>query len=427
MMAVDGGALLLQLVLVLAGAKLGAEVFRRLGQPALVGEIMVGLLLGPSLLSVLPDFLGPATTESTVLLAFAEIGVLLLLFEVGLETDLQAFRRVGPSAGLVGLLGVVFSLGAGYALSAILVGRIPWIVTATAQAQPQLLHIFIGAALAATSVGITARVLSDMGRSRTPEGLIILGAAVFDDVLGLIVLALVSGLVGGSLAPIRIATVLIAGLGFFLLAIAAGGWLGQRLLRLVGRTFKADYAHLGFAVLFMLFVSWLATLVGLAPIVGAFAAGLALNSSEHRQIIFEHVKPVGSLFVSFFFVVLGARIDLRGATGATTGWILIAGLALTLVGTMAKLGAGLGVVGVRASRYVVGIGMVPRGEVGLIFAVFGLDHGLITNWQYTCLVLVVLLTTLITPLWLKASARRFSAPMDGPVPHPAHPAAATRP
>jgi Kef-type K+ transport system membrane component KefB len=429
-MAGEGGELLLAFVLVLAGAKLGGEVFRRIGQPALIGEILVGLTLGPSLLDILPDFsIGvDHTPTAEVLLALAQIGVLLLLFEVGLETDIKAFQRVGVSAGLVGFLGVAFSLVLGILVSYALTPYMPWVISDEAVQSPILLHVFIGAALTATSVGITAQVLRELGRLRSPESQIILGAAVFDDVLGLIVLAIVSGLVGGAaLSPLGIAWVFVASLGFFIVAIVAGAWFAPRMMRLVHRFFKADYAHLGFAVLFMFVVSYLATLSGLAAIVGAFAAGLALSRSEHHQLIFEQVRPVGSLFVGFFFVVLGARIDLREAAGDTGMYVVAAGLLLTVVGILAKLAAGLGVVGIKASRYVVGVGMVPRGEVGLIFAVFGLEHGLVTNWQYTSIVLVVLLTTLVTPIWLKSAGRRFTEPTESAAPRQASLAGATEP
>lgn len=429
-MAAEGGELLLAMVLVLAGAKLGGEVFRRIGQPPLIGEILVGVLLGPSLLHILPDFSIDAehTPTAEVLLALSQIGVLLLLFEVGLETDIKAFQRVGVSAGFVGFLGVAVSLAVGAAISYALVPYIPWVLTPEAQSKPILLHVFVGAALTATSVGITAQVLRQLGKLRSPETQVILGAAVFDDVLGLIVLAIVSGLVGGAaLSPLGIAWVFVASLGFFVAAIIVGAWFAPRMMAFVHRFFKAEYVHLGFAVLFMFFVSYLATLSGLAAIVGAFAAGLALSRSEHQHIIFEHVRPVGSLFISFFFIVLGARIDLREAAGDTGLYVVLAGLLLTVGGVLAKLAAGLGVVRMKASRYLVGIGMVPRGEVGLIFAVFGLEHGLVENWQYTSIIIVVLLTTLITPMWLKREARRFSPTTEAAEPSAARLVGATEP
>lgn len=429
--------ILLYLALILVGARVGGEIASRLKQPPVVGEILVGVLIGPSLLGLLPPFeildaanqffagaatapFAPAdypTAQNLAILALlAELGVLILLFEVGLESNLAEFRRVGVSAGLVGFYGVLFSLAIGWLASDLFARRIDWVLTPAAQAQPHLLHAFVGATLTATSVGITARVLRDIQKIRTNEAQIILGAAVFDDVLGLIVLAIVGGLVvsAAGLSALAIAQVFAIALGFFFAAIVLGVVLAPRLIDLVHRIFQTPFVHLVFGVSFMLLVAYLATVVGLAAIVGAFAAGLALSASPHRHVLFDHVKPLGAIFVSFFFVVLGARVDLRHVTGDTLPLVLLVGGVLTVAGILGKLACGLGVVGTRANRYVVGVGMVPRGEVGLIFALFGLEHGLLTNWQYTTVILVVLLTTLVTPFWLKALSGRFVEPTPQP-------------
>lgn len=427
-MAAGPEEVLLYLILILVGAKVGGEAASRLKQPPVVGEILVGVLLGPSLLGWIPPFEILETARRSleagatvgledfstaldlhVLAVLAELGVLLLLFEVGLETSLTEFRRVGISASLVGTYGVLFSLVAGAGGSYLLATQMDWVLTPNALAQPNLMHVFVGAVLTATSVGITARVLKDLGKTQTREAQIILGGAVLDDVLGLIVLAIVGGLVldPGSLTGLGVARTFAVALGFFFAAIILGVLLAPRLINLVHRASGTPFIHLGFAVIFMLIVSYLASLVGLATIVGAFAAGLALSNSEHRHVIFEHVRPVGSIFIGIFFVTLGSRVDLSQVTTDVLPAVLIAGLLLTGVGIVAKLMAGLGVVRTKASRYIVGVGMVPRGEVGLIFALFGLEHALLTNWQYSTVILVVLLTTLITPLWLKALAGRF--------------------
>lgn len=433
-MAGGGEPLLLVIALIILGAKLGGEAARRLKQPPVVGEILVGVLLGPTLLGLVPSFdilhgvesffAGETVTapgneqfvaaqELHVLALLAEIGVLILLFEVGLESNLQELKRVGVSASLVGTFGVVFSLIFGAAASWLIARQLDWVITENALAAPNMLHIFIGATLTATSVGITARVLGDLQKIRAPESQIILGAAVLDDVLGLIVLAIVGALAtGGSLTAFGIGQVFVISLGFFFLAIILGRFLAPRLIDLVHHKLHAEFIHLGFALAFMIIVSYLATLVGLASIIGAFAAGLALSGSTHRHIIFENLKPVGSIFVGFFFVVLGTRVDLSQITGETALIVVGVGLGLTVIAIVAKLLCGLGVVGVTASRFVVGVGMVPRGEVGLIFALFGLDHGLVTNWQYTTIILVVLVTTLITPPWLKSLEKRFSPLID---------------
>lgn len=418
--------ILLYFVVVLMGAKIGGEVATRLKQPAVAGEILVGVILGPSLLGLIPPFeiLDHAVDTLTggfdkdvflqaqdlhVLAIVAEIGVLILLFEVGLESNLRDFTRVGISAGLVGVYGIVFSFILGAAASYLIAQQISWVLTDTAQSNPNLLHYFIGATLTATSVGITARVLSAMNRIRTKEAQIILGAAVLDDILGLVVLAIVGGLITNPETVTALSAAKIFGLaiGFFIVAIVAGVAIAPRLLDLVHRFFRSPYIHLSFAFVLLMLGSYLATLVGLASIVGAFAAGLALSTSGHRHIIFEHLKPVGNLFISFFFVVLGLRVDLSAVTAETLPLVLIVGGILTVVGVAAKLVAGFGVVRVKASRLIVGVGMVPRGEVGLIFALFGLENGLLNNWQYTTVIIVVLVTTLITPSWLARLKDRF--------------------
>lgn len=437
-MAGQAETILLYIVVVLLAARLGGEAARRLKQPPVVGEILLGIVVGPSLLHIIPSFdildalnryileggIAPAPAEVgtaqalRVLSVLAEIGVLILLFEVGLESNLGEFRRLGVSVILVGVYGVVFSLAIGAGASYLFAQRIAWVLTPNAQAAPHLLHLFVGAILTATSVGITARVLGDLGKIRARESQIILGAAVIDDVLGLIVLAIVGGLITnpGAVNAFGIGRVLLYSIGFFVLAIALGRVFAPRMLEFVHKTFRSEYIHLAFAFTFMMLVAYLATVVGLASIIGAFAAGLALSGSGHRHIIFEHVKPVGSLFVSFFFVVLGARVDLSRITAETLPLVLVIGLLLAGVGILAKLMAGWGVVGVKASRYVVGVGMVPRGEVGLIFALFGLEHLLLENWQYTTIIIVVLLTTLVTPAWLKALRGRFAVEMEPEAP-----------
>lgn len=428
--------ILLYAALILFASKIGSEAATRLKQPAVVGEILMGVFLGPSLLGIIPSFeildhakalvaAGPAAFDArglsdvqdlSILALLAQLGVLLLLFEVGLESNLKEFTRVGASAGLVGTYGVAFSLAVGFGASYLFSRQFDWVITDTAIAQPHLLHLFIGATLTATSVGITARVLGELGRIRTQEGQIILGAAVIDDVLGLVVLGIVSGLVldPAAVSYFGAAKVFVFAFGFFFLAIALGVLLAPRLIDVVHHAFRSPFIHLGFALIVMLSVSFLATWVGLAAIIGAFAAGLSLSTSGHRHVIFEHVKPVGSVFIGFFFVILGTRVDLGALTPSTLPTVVVLGGILTVVGILAKLAAGWGVIRSKASRYVVGIGMVPRGEVGLIFALFGLEHGLINNWQYTTILLVVLFTTLITPFWLKSVTGRFGAPLPEP-------------
>lgn len=342
----------------------------------------------------------------------------MLLFEVGLETNLRSFRTTGASAVLVGTLGVVFSLAAGFGASALAAGRFAWVLTENARAQPLLFHVFVGAVLTATSVGITARVLTDLRKIRSPEGQIILGAAVFDDVLGLVVLALVGGILlhPGTLDGLAVARIVGVALLFFFAAILVGSVLSPRLVHALQGRVRDEHVHVAGALAIMLALAYLATRVGLAGIVGAFAAGLGLSGSRHRDRIFGHVRPLGGVFVGFFFVTLGARVDLSQLDRSSAPLLLLMTAVLALAGILGKLLAGLGVVGVAASRLVVGVGMVPRGEVGLIFALYGLTYGLLANWQYSALILVVLATTVVTPPWLQALRNRFGAAEPDAVP-----------
>jgi Kef-type K+ transport system membrane component KefB len=445
-MASGGGSILLDLLVILVGGKLGGAAAIRLRQPAVLGELVAGILLGSSLLGGLigmPDLALEQRAEGVaagmdaavagpfylaehaslgavqVLSLLATLGAILLLFEVGLESDIRELAKVGASSLGVAVIGIVVSFAAGYA-SSLALSRIwaPW-QAADQALPPYLLHVFVGAALTATSVGITARVLGDMGRLRTPEARIILGAAVLDDVGGLLVLAVVTALVQSArgahavtaLDVLRTATVAV---GFLAVSTAVG-------LRTVPKAYDALVERVripGFpttlAIAFALLMGYLAEQAGLASIVGAFAGGLLLARAKNRHQAFEGLRPISALFVGFFFVTLGMRVDVGRMEGHAVA-VLLAGVALAAVAVAAKLACGFGVVRVRASRLVVGVGMAPRGEVGLVFAALGLSSGLIGTWQYATLVLVVLLTTFITPLWLKGLQGRFKTP---PAPGP---------
>jgi Kef-type K+ transport system membrane component KefB len=337
------------------------------------------------------------------LAALAEIGVLVLLFEVGLESNIKDFARVGPSAVIVAVIGIVLSFLIGYGFSIFFATQYDWVVTEGAVANPQILHLFIGATLTATSVGITARVLGDMGKIRTQESQIILGAAVLDDVLALVILAIVGGLAAGAgLTLLGVGQTLVIAIGFFVVSIVVGVLIVPKALAWVTEKFKSHGVPLAFAFALMAIMAYLATASGLAAIVGAFAGGLVLSQSPHKHVIFDGLKPIGTIFISFFFVTLGTRVDLTSIDGGNIVAVLIIGGALTVAGILGKLACGLGVVQKGINRLAVGVGMVPRGEVGLIFALIGLELGLLENWQYATVIIVVMLTTLITPIWLKS-------------------------
>jgi Kef-type K+ transport system membrane component KefB len=382
--------LLLQLVLILIVAKIGSELAERVGQPPVLGELVGGMIAGAGLL----HWLRP---HDPTLHALAEIGACLLLFEVGLESDLGALLRVGSAALCVACVGVVlpFALGFGVCL---LFGL------------PTVTAIFIGAALTATSVGITARVFGDLRVLQSNEAQIVLGAAVVDDVIGLIILAAVSGLLStGVVSAPQVVRVTVLALLFLVGATLLGQWLALPLLR-VARGMRSRGTLAAAAVAFCFALSALAAHAGLAPIVGAFAAGLVLARTEHRVPIEPLMKSLADLFIPVFFVMMGAATDLATLSPATPAGrqALAIGATLTVVGILGKVIGGLACPG-RLDRWLVGLAMIPRGEVGLIFAGIGRAQGILTPALYAALLGVVMATTLVTPPALKLRLRRGNA------------------
>lgn len=374
-------AFLWSLIVIYVAARLLGELTARLGQSSVLGELLAGVLVGGSVLGWVEE------TETLKLLG--EIGVMLLLFEVGLESDLQAFWKVGPSALAVATIGVVtpFALGGGLAL---LLNLTP------------LQMIFIGATLTATSVAITSRVLADLGKLKTPEGHIILGAAVLDDIIGLVLLSVIVGLAqSGEVSWLDVGRT--AGLAILFLGGAI--LLGTRYAHLFGglvNRMKTRGRLIVATVTFALLLGYVSELLHIAPLIGAFAAGLVLARTEQQAHIKETVKPVADVFVPIFFVLIGAAVELRHLNPFDQqNWpvLLLAG-GLTIAAVLGKLASGFGVRDRQVSRWVVGVGMLPRGEVGLIFAGMGLSHGVITKGPYGALMVMVVLTTLIAPIWL---------------------------
>ena len=396
----------LHLALILVAAKIGGEAATRVGQPAVLGELLAGVALGNV------GFFGAGGLEAMktdpALDMLSRLGVLVLLFEVGLESTVREMLRVGPSALLVAVLGVAAPFALGWGVGVLLV-----------PAAGPYVHAFLGAALSATSVGITARVLQDLGRSQTPEARIILGAAVIDDVLGLVILAVVSGVIaaagqGGALSAWSVGAIVGKATLFLAGSLAIGVALSPPVFRL-GARLRTRGVLLAMGLAFCFFLSWLAGAVGLAPIVGAFAAGLILEDVHYREFVDrgEHgleelVKPIGAFLVPIFFVLMGMRTDLR-----SFGDPKVLGLAgaLTLAAILGKQLCAAGVLGPGLDRLTVGIGMVPRGEVGLIFASIGLSlqlegRPLLAPATYSAIVMVVLVTTLVTPPALRWSLGR---------------------
>jgi Kef-type K+ transport system membrane component KefB len=376
------GTFLLAFAAALLGGKLFGELAERIGQPAVLGELAAGVLLGPSLLGLVP--------LTTGILLVAEIGVLLLLFEVGLETDLTELIRVGGVAMVVAVVGMALPFLGGY-----LVTRASGFGALTA--------IFVGAALTATSIGITSRVLSEIGMLATREGQIILGAAVADDILGLVVLAVVSRL--AATGSVGVGTALrAAGLSFafIFLAIVVGVPLGRFLVRFVGRA-RVRGVLVAAAIAFALLGALGAAKAGSAAIVGALAAGLVLARTDRRHDIQKALRPTVDVFAPVFFVSIGAQVDVGYLNPFAAGnrQALILALGLVLAGVLGKFAAGFSAWG-KVRRSFIGAGMVPRGEVGLIFAQIGKESGALPEPVFVAVVLAVFATTFLTPPLLAA-------------------------
>lgn len=399
-------SVVLYLAIILTAAKLGGDVAVRLHQPAVLGELVAGVLLG-NLGAVGVGVFEPMKNDASVDM-LSRLGVLLLLFEVGLESTVGQMMKVGVRSFVVATLGVVapFALGWLFGL---------WLLPDSST----YVHVFLGATLTATSVGITARVLQDLKASQSPEARIILGAAVIDDVLGLVILAVVTGIIsaadkGGSMNYGDIVVIFMKAAVFLVASLVIGVKMSPRLFNIASRLQgRGVLLAVGLAVCFIF--SWLASVIGLAPIVGAFAAGLVLEDLHFRDFTtrgehtLEHlIHPISTFLVPVFFVLMGMRTDLRSFT--QPGVPLLA-LALTIAAIVGKqvcaAGAGKGVDGLT-----VGIGMVPRGEVGLIFANIGQSltiggQPVVNNAVFSSVVAMVIVTTMITPPALKWSFGRM--------------------
>jgi Kef-type K+ transport system membrane component KefB len=395
----------------LVAAKLGGAVFERFKQPAVLGELLGGMLLGALALAGVGAF--ESLKTDAVVGALAEIGVVVLLFEVGLESDFGELLKVGLSSLLVALAGTVGSFLLGWGAAKLFL-----------PGAPPLTRVFVGAAITATSVGITARVLRDLGRLQTPTARIILGAAIIDDVIGLVVLAVMKGAVeasdsGAQLSAVGVAVIAAKAAAFLVGAVAVGKLVVPQVFRGAGKL-EGRGVLLSLAVSICFAMAWAAAAVGLATIVGAFAAGLLLEEAHFEKLphhtkhdLHELLQPVSQLLVPLFFVLVGLRVDLRVFARPT---VLAFACALTLAAILGKQACALGVVERGASRLAVGLGMIPRGEVELIFAGLGATL-LLTNAQgarepvvspttYGAIVVTVVLTTLVTPPALKWATAR---------------------
>ena len=402
-------------------AKIGGEIMERLRLPAVTGELMAGIVLGPSIFNLI-------TSEDNFLDVLAQLGATFLLFSVGMETKLSELKRVGVTATSVAVLGVVVPFILGY-----LVAELFFASSVEA--------MFIGAALVATSVGITARVLEDLGMIHTLEAKIILGAAVVDDILGMIVLTLVSGAASGNLDTFKIAIVV----GEALCFVAIVAILGTRIVKYASgkreirsektmngvwaihyntRAFRRDswldklaQKQAPFVIILIVIfgLSAMASYVGLAAIIGAFFAGLIFSDTKETYELEQKFEPLNVFLVPFFFVVMGAKVDLTDVTGVIPFAIVI-----TIIAILGKLiGCSLGAAhkGER-SALIIGAGMVPRGEVGIVVAMIGLSMGTIDLSVYSVIILMSVATTIYAPFLIrtvikaeskKSSSRAWSA------------------
>ncbi|NNC99090.1 MAG: cation:proton antiporter [Gammaproteobacteria bacterium] len=447
---------LMGLAIIMLGAILIGELFRRFGQPAVLGELMAGALIGNlgahlgwDLMILLREgslianmaheaLLGTTNWEevagrwmsdapqrhtkealvlmeshhghtlfftSVVLDTFSRIGVILLLFMVGLETSLSELRHVGKRSTRVALFGVLFPFGLGYAASALLLQNLMSLGDNAWQ-----IHLFIGATLSATSVGISARVFKDLGALQRLEAKIILGAAVIDDIIGLMLLAVVLGFVSTTVTSIgsEAFSIISKSLLYVIITLFLGTRLSPQITRFMS-CIKNAPTKLSVILIFCFSMAWLAEFIGLAPMVGAFAAGLILEGRHFQPgheggwSIERLIEPVAYLFIPIFFVIMGIQLKVEALLSSPNIWLLI--LVFTVVACLGKQLCGLGA-GKDADGWLVGLGMVPRGEVGLIFIAMGAQIGVFQDQLVSIMVVVVILTTVMTPPLL---ARRIRA------------------
>lgn len=383
--------LFLALAALVTVARLGGWVAMRVGQPAVLGELLAGILVGPSLLGIV-------TPGDPMLAMIAEFGVVILLFQIGLHTDLASLLKVGSAAAAVGTIGVVLPFAAGYFVT-------------TALGLPMLPSVVCAAALTATSIGISARILGDLGELESTEGKTVLGAAVLDDVVGLVILAIVATLAEGGV--VTTASALRTGgiaVGFLVVALLAGRLVAPRLFATISRL-QVSGATGALALAFALALAAAAGLAGSAMIIGAFAAGLILHETKQRHTIEEATTGLGHFFVPIFFASVGASVDVAAMMQPDA--LRLGGLLLA-IGIIGKFVAGYAPFWLPVRHALIGAAMVPRGEVGLIFAQMGLATGALSSEHFGAVMLMVIGTTVVTPPWLAALSRRGgSTPRGG--------------
>ncbi len=423
------GATFLAIAVILLAAKVSSLV-ERWGQPSVLGELVIGVILGNLALAGLHLF--EPIKQDSIITFLAELGVVVLLFQIGLESNIAKMKAVGLRAFIVATVGVV----APFVLGTYLIG--PWLLPGLSSSA----YLFLGATLTATSVGITARVFKDLGKLHTPEAQIVLGAAVIDDVMGLIILAVVSAIVSLGAVSLGAVTWITAKAILFLAgSIVIGQLLAPRLGQLLSKIHTGTGMKFTLAVSFGLVFAYLAQEIGLAPIVGAFAAGLVLDPVHFKyfqdptivedvkqsletadattrervgQVLERHshrhiediLEPLGFFLVPIFFVKTGMDVRLETMFNLP---ILMTALGITVVAFVGKIVSGL--VAGKVDKQIVGWGMVPRGEVGLIFATIGKGLGVVSDQVFSMIVIMIILTTLLTPPILTFLLKRKPKPL----------------
>ncbi|MGQ9838847.1 MAG: cation:proton antiporter [Cyanobacteriota bacterium] len=414
------------LVVIYLASRIAGEIAVRLSFPPVLGELLGGVVVGASVLgllvfpegqvsgeelqalahsSTLMQFLqttaglteGSLTqvfsTQSEIIDILSEIGVIILLFEIGLESDLSELLRVGPQAAAVAVIGVAVPFLAG-TLGLLYFFQVPVIPA-----------VFAGAALTATSIGITARVLAELQKLTSPEGKVIIGAAVLDDVLGIIILAVVAGLAkNGEVNFTDIGTIIVSAVAFLVGSIVLGRLLSSYFVALLNNL-KTRGNPLLPALVLAFVLAYIGQIIHLEAILGAFAAGLILAETDKQQELEEQIKPISDLLVPIFFVCVGAKTNLAVLNPAipTNREGLVIALFLIAVAIVGKLAASLGVLGKPGiNRYAIGVGMIPRGEVGLVFAGFGAASGVLSDALDVSIIVMVIATTFVAPLWLRS-------------------------
>ncbi len=376
----------LSLMLVFGSAKLLAEVFERMKQPAIVGEILAGVLIGPSVLG----WISPNET----LHVLAELGVMFLLFQVGLEVKASELRQVGGPSLVAATGGVVLPFLCGWGIM-VLAGA------------PRVESLFVGAAMVATSVGITAKVLSEKGLLGERASKVILAAAVIDDVFGLLILAVVSGMAKGKINPVELGLTAVAALGFTYMMARWGTPTMGRVIPKLDANLRQAESQFNLAVIFLFGMALLATYAGVAAIVGAFLAGMALSDTVERRV-HDLTHGVTEFMVPFFLAGIGLNLDISAFTSRST---IVLSLVVLVAAVISKLvGCGVGALSLGMKNALrVGCGMVPRGEVGMVVAQIGMGMGVVPKDIYAVVVFMSVATTLIAPPLLNLSFRGVKA------------------